>query len=79
VKEIREDGGKCYGYKVDVSSRQSIYEAADKVKREVGEVNILINNAGIVSGKKFLDTPDELIEKTFQVNSISNFWVRIML
>jgi len=37
-------------------------------------VDILINNAGIVSGRKFLDTPDHLIEKTMQVNVISNFW-----
>lgn len=76
VREIRAAGGKCYGYQVDVSSRESIYEAAQKVKEEVGKVEILINNAGIVSGKKFLDTPDTLIEKTMTVNTMSNFWVR---
>ncbi|XP_021956147.2 epidermal retinol dehydrogenase 2 isoform X2 [Folsomia candida] len=74
VKEIIEAGGNATGYVVDVSSRASIYEAADKVKAEVGKVEILINNAGIVSGRKFLDTPDHLIEKTMQVNVISNFW-----
>lgn len=74
VKDIRAGGGKCHGYIVDVSKREQIYEAAEKVKTEVGKVDILINNAGIVSGSKFLDTQDSQIEKTFQVNSLSNFW-----
>jgi len=74
VKEIQEAGGNAVGYVVDVSSRASIYEAADKVKAEVGKIEILVNNAGIVSGRKFLDIPDHLIEKTMQVNIMSNFW-----
>ncbi|ODN00338.1 Epidermal retinol dehydrogenase 2 [Orchesella cincta] len=74
VQQIRAAGGKCYGYQVDVSSRESIYATAEKVKAEVGKVEILINNAGIVSGKKLLDTPDAMIEKTFDVNILSNFW-----
>lgn len=47
-----------------------------KVKNEIGDVTILINNAGIVSGKKFMETPDALIEKTLRVNAMSHFWVR---
>jgi len=74
VQEIKQMGGKAYGFIVDVSSRVAIYEAAAKVKSEVGKVDILVNNAGIVSGKPFLDTPDAMIEKTFAVNSLSLFW-----
>lgn len=77
VRDIRAAGGKCFGYHVDVSSKESVYEAADKVKEEVGKVEILVNNAGIVSGKKFLDIPDAMIEKTMLVNTMSNFWVRM--
>lgn len=76
VREIRSAGGKAYGYQVDVSSRENIYEIAQKVKEEVGKVEILINNAGVVSGKKFLEIPDAMIEKTMVVNTMSNFWVR---
>lgn len=39
-----------------------------QVKKEVGDVSILINNGGIVTGKKFLDCPDELMEKSLDVN-----------
>lgn len=75
VKEIRAAGGKAHGYIVDVTKREKIYEAADKVKAEVGKVDILINNAGIVSGSRFLETSDEKIDRTMQVNSMANFWV----
>ena len=50
-----------------------------QVKREVGDVTILINNAGIVTGKKFMDSPDALIEKTLQVNAMAHFWVSITI
>lgn len=46
-----------------------------QVKREVGDVTILVNNAGIVTGKKFMDAPDSLIEKTMEVNTMAHFWV----
>ncbi|XP_063781302.1 epidermal retinol dehydrogenase 2-like [Pseudophryne corroboree] len=46
----------------------------DMVKKEVGDITILINNAGIVSGKKFIDLPDALLEKTMQVNTMAHFW-----
>nr|XP_010987829.1 epidermal retinol dehydrogenase 2-like isoform X1 [Camelus dromedarius] len=45
-----------------------------QVKKEVGDVSILINNAGIVTGRKFLDCPDELIEKSFDVNFKAHLW-----
>jgi all-trans-retinol dehydrogenase (NAD+) len=44
------------------------------VKDEVGDVDILINNAGIVTGKKILDCPDALMQKTMDVNSLAHFW-----
>lgn len=66
---------KVYTYTCDVSDRFAVYEVARRVKQEVGPVSILINNAGIVSGRRLLDTPDEKIIKTFEVNAIAHFWV----
>ncbi|XP_062372077.1 short chain dehydrogenase/reductase family 16C, member 5a isoform X2 [Sardina pilchardus] len=58
----------------DCSDKSEVYRVAEQVKREVGDVSILINNAGIVTGKKFMDAPDSLIEKTLEVNTMSHFW-----
>ena len=53
-----------------------MFATGKRVKNEVGDVTILVNNAGIVVGKKLLATPDDLIEKTFSVNLLGHFWVR---
>ncbi|XP_048638799.1 short-chain dehydrogenase/reductase family 16C member 6-like [Marmota marmota marmota] len=72
----KEKGGvKVFAYKCDCSNRQEVYSVADQVKKEVGDVTILINNAGIVTGKPFLDIPDHMMERSFYVNAISHFWI----
>lgn len=75
VRLARESGaGRIHSYVCDCSKRQDIYRVADQVKKEVGDVSILINNAGIVIGKRFLDSPDSLVEKTMEVNIMAHFW-----
>lgn len=75
VKVAKENGtGRVHSYVCDCSKRQDIYRVADQVKKEVGDVSILINNAGIVIGKTFLDSPDSLVEKTMEVNTMAHFW-----
>lgn len=74
VRLVKENGGQATGYLVDVTDRHAVYATADTVRKEVGKVSILINNAGLVGGKRLLDLPDEQIEKVFQVNAISHFW-----
>ncbi|XP_066268135.1 retinol dehydrogenase 10-B-like isoform X2 [Branchiostoma lanceolatum] len=50
------------------------HRIAEQVKTEVGDVSILVNNAGVVCGKTLLELPDEGIEKTFAVNTLAHFW-----
>lgn len=68
-------GHEIHTYVVDLADKQNVYKNADLVKNEVGPVDILINNAGIVCGKTLLDLPDDMIEKTFQVNILAHYWV----
>ncbi|XP_074843265.1 epidermal retinol dehydrogenase 2 [Carettochelys insculpta] len=71
----RENGAvRVRAYLCDCSKRQEIYRVADQVKKEVGDVSILINCAGIVTGKTFMDSPDTLVEKTMEVNIMAHFW-----
>jgi all-trans-retinol dehydrogenase (NAD+) len=56
----------------DVSKRESITAGATVARAAHGPVTILINNAGIVSGKMTMDLSDAMIEKTMQVNTISH-------
>ncbi len=72
--EIKKSGGFASSYFCDLSVRKNIYETAEIVKKEHGVVDVLINNAGIVTGKPFLELSDELIEKAFAVNTLAYFW-----
>ena len=76
VGDLRAAGGEpAQGFLCDVSKREVVYEVASQTMAAAGPVDILINNAGIVSGKRFLDLPDEKIEATFAINTLSLFWV----
>ncbi|XP_050718231.1 epidermal retinol dehydrogenase 2-like isoform X2 [Eriocheir sinensis] len=74
AKQVQAAGGKIHTYTVNLCDRNAVYATAAKVKKEVGKVDILINNAGVVTGKNFMDSPDDSIVKTFEVNSICLFW-----
>lgn len=78
VEELRskkENVGHCHYYQVDISNRFNVFAAAERVKQEIGTVTIVVNNAGIVTGKRFLECGDEQIIKTFDVNTLAHFWV----
>ncbi|KAL2097404.1 hypothetical protein ACEWY4_006611 [Coilia grayii] len=65
---------QVYTFVCDVSKRESVYHTAEKVRAEVGNIDFLINNAGVVSGHHLLECPDELIERTMMVNCHAHFW-----
>jgi all-trans-retinol dehydrogenase (NAD+) len=54
---------------VDVTNSEAVYAAIAAIEEEHGDVWCLVNNAGIVSGKLLLDTPDQQIRKTFEVGT----------
>ena len=58
---------------VDLSSRVAIETSAARVLTG-GPVDILINNAGVVTGKTLLEATPEEIERTFDVNVLAIFW-----
>lgn len=67
-------GLSAKGYAVDVSDREAVYQTAAKVREDIGPVDILINNAGIVCCKPLLDLPDKMIENTYAVNILAHYW-----
>jgi all-trans-retinol dehydrogenase (NAD+) len=74
VEELEDGGAKAHAYVCDVGDRSAVRETADLVLAEAGTVDVLVNNAGIVSGRPFLDLTEEQIERTFEVNTLAHFW-----
>ena len=59
-------GGKAY--KADVSDYGAVCRMFDGIEKELGEVSVLINNAGISTFGLFQDCSDEEWERIFGVN-----------
>ncbi|EZA56274.1 Short-chain dehydrogenase/reductase family 16C member [Ooceraea biroi] len=64
-----------YAYTCDVSNRENVFEVAKKIKAEVGDVTILINNAGIMPCHRFLDQTVDQIKRTFEINIMAHIWM----
>ncbi|KAJ2945691.1 hypothetical protein O0L34_g529 [Tuta absoluta] len=73
-EDVIAEGYSIASYVVDLANRNAVYAAAEKVKKEVGKVDILINNAGTVFGETLLDLSDSAIETTYKVNILSHYW-----
>ena len=67
-QEFEAQGEKVLTYVVDVSSLEDIQQAAQEVLGEVGVVDILFNNAGIVVGKPFAEHSHKDISRTIDIN-----------
>jgi len=71
---IVSSGGTASTYTVDVSDPAQIASAAQRVRDEIGVVDILFNNAGIVVGKTIDQIPAASIGKVMAVNSNAVMW-----
>ncbi|GFU86676.1 hypothetical protein TNCV_2880961 [Trichonephila clavipes] len=74
ASQLRAAGRTVFSYKVDVTNEQEVIQVANRVKQEVGDVSILINNAGVFSGQSLVNLPSHIIRRCFEVNSMAHFW-----
>ncbi|MCM3359080.1 MULTISPECIES: 3-ketoacyl-ACP reductase [unclassified Psychrobacillus] len=71
---------QTYGVKVsiaaaDVSNMESVNSAVEKIRGELGPIEILVNNAGISKFGKFLEVDPEDWAKIIQVNVMGVYYV----
>jgi NAD(P)-dependent dehydrogenase (short-subunit alcohol dehydrogenase family) len=79
MNDLKEKTGKqnIFGYVADFESLQEVKELAEKISEEHPELDILLNNAGIIQNSKEY-TADEF-EKTFGVNYLAPFLLTRLL
>lgn len=76
--EVGVSKGQIHSYIVNVSDPQAIKSAYEKVKSEVGEVDILVNCAGIVRGNNTFDKQTvQDIDLTMDINANAPMYVAL--
>jgi len=75
VKEIQSQGGTAHHYVCDVMNRENILQVAEKVKKDIGSVTILVNNAGIMPCHTLVQHTETEIRKMFEINVMAHFWL----
>jgi short-subunit dehydrogenase len=74
--ELEDLGGTVVTDVVDVASAEAVHAAAERVRAEVGDVHVLVNNAGIVRGNGyFWENRARDVEQTMLVNALAPMYV----
>jgi len=64
----QELGSSVTAYELDVTSRESVARFLDAVEADVGPLDVMINNAGIMPLGAFLDESDGSAERQLDIN-----------
>lgn len=75
AREIRDIGKTAYTYQCDVTKKEDIFAIAKNVKEKIGDVTILVNNAGIMPCRTFLNYTTDEITQIFNINVLAHFWL----
>jgi NADP-dependent 3-hydroxy acid dehydrogenase YdfG len=67
-KTAQELGGGAVALKLDVTDRESFTEFLDETERQLGPLDVLINNAGIMPLGRFADEDDATARRMIDIN-----------
>lgn len=73
ANSIGASGGQAFALKVDVSDPHEVQRLVETTCQQFGQLNVLINNAGIGLNKPFLTTTLEEWEQQLKVNLTGQF------
>lgn len=68
--EIAATGTTARAFAVNVGDADEVGAAAE----QTGPIDVLINCAGIVTGKKLLDVEEDMVRRVYDVNTFALYW-----
>ncbi len=73
-EDLKQEGYNVEIYKADITKREEVKKLVQHTKRNFGNIDILINNAGIDKWKLFTQLTDEDWDETIKTNLTSVFY-----
>lgn len=71
--ELRQAGHQAMAIQADVASSADVARMFDETEQQLGKVDVLVNNAGILKVLPLAQHSDELFEQTFAINTRGTF------
>lgn len=71
--EIGAAGGRAIAVKADVASAAEVRLLFEATEQQLGKVDVLVNNAGILKAMPLAEHSDALFEQTFAINTRGTF------
>ena len=73
VAELAAQGTKAIAIKADVSNADEVRALFDATAQQLGKIDVLVNNAGVLKTVPLADTSDALYDQTFGINVRGTF------
>jgi 3-oxoacyl-[acyl-carrier protein] reductase len=73
VAELASTGTKAIAVKADVSKADEVRAMFEATEAQLGKIDVLVNNAGVLKTVPLADTSDTLYDQTFDINVRGTF------
>ncbi|MFM0741122.1 SDR family oxidoreductase [Paraburkholderia xenovorans] len=73
VAELTAAGAKAIAVKADVANADDVRRMFETTEQQLGKVDVLVNNAGVLKTLPLADTSDALYDQTFDINVRGTF------
>src|ERR1700709_1204448 len=73
VAELHAQGAKAIAVKADVSDAAEVRALFEATEQQLGKIDVLVNNAGVLKTVPLADTSDALSAQTFGINVRGTF------
>ncbi|RFU48147.1 SDR family oxidoreductase [Paraburkholderia sp. DHOC27] len=73
VAELKAAGARAVAVKADIAQAADVRAMFELVEQQLGKVDVLVNNAGVLKTTPLADTSDALFEQTFGINVRGTF------
>jgi glucose 1-dehydrogenase len=68
ASELSKVCDRSIAVQADVSKSDQVSQMVEQAVKEFGRIDVLVNNAGVESSHPFLDTPEDVWDKTIDIN-----------
>jgi 3-oxoacyl-[acyl-carrier protein] reductase len=73
VAELSAQGAKAIAVKADVANAGEVRTMFEITEQQLGKIDVLVNNAGVLKTVPLADTSDALYDQTFDINVRGTF------